>query len=43
MEGDVPVMSTKHNPGFSKLMSKQREISGYFLVGVFLEVVGGVL
>lgn len=36
-------MTTKHDARFSKLMSKQREISGYFLVGVLVEVVGGVL
>jgi hypothetical protein len=43
MERDVPVMPTKHNARLSKLLSKHREISGYFLEGVFLEVVGGIL
>lgn len=42
-KGGVPVMTAEHNPRLSKLMSKQREISGYFLEGVFVEVVGGVL
>jgi hypothetical protein len=42
-KGGVPVMTAKHNPRLSKLMSKQREISGYFLVRVFIEVVRGVL
>jgi hypothetical protein len=36
-------MATKHNARLAKLMSKQREISGYFFEGVFLEVVGGIL
>jgi hypothetical protein len=36
-------MAAEHNPRLSKLMSKLREISGYFLVGVFIEVVRGVL
>lgn len=36
-------MTAKHNARLSKLFSKQREISGYFLEGVFPEVVGCVL
>lgn len=36
-------MTTKHNARFSKLLSKQREISGYFLECVFFKVVGSIL
>jgi hypothetical protein len=36
-------MTTKHNLRLSKLMGKQREISGYLFERVFFEVVRGVL